>query len=185
MKYNNKYLMRTLSALFALIISQQSFAHVMVAQHGTLNVVEDGVFMVLSLPVSAFSGFDDDKDGKLSTAEFSLHRAVIVKAIQEGIVLTDTTGKIALQGMMLSPVTSHHSPNAPTSQLIVMGRFALVDANSVLHYQVNLFGKSAAEQLLEITATRKADKQKHVFELTAKESIVSLFPQEFAKLSGE
>ena len=41
-------------------------AHLMVAQQGTLNVVDDGAFVVMSLPISAFSSVDDDGDGKLS-----------------------------------------------------------------------------------------------------------------------
>jgi hypothetical protein len=57
---------------------QLAEAHLMVAQHGTLNVVDDGVFMVLSLPVSAFDGVDDDNDGKVSMLEFNNHRGAIV-----------------------------------------------------------------------------------------------------------
>ncbi|MDO6795819.1 hypothetical protein Q4601_16060, partial [Shewanella sp. 1_MG-2023] len=34
-------------------------AHMMVAQHGTINLVDDGAFMVLSLPVSAFHFLDN------------------------------------------------------------------------------------------------------------------------------
>jgi hypothetical protein len=49
-------------------------AHLMVAQHGTLNIVDDGVFMVLSLPISAFNGVDEDSNGKISMLEFNNHR---------------------------------------------------------------------------------------------------------------
>lgn len=41
-------------------------AYLMVAQRGTLNLVGDGGFMVLSLPISAFTGIDDNADGQLS-----------------------------------------------------------------------------------------------------------------------
>ncbi len=67
-------------------------AHLMVAQRGTLNIVGDGGFMVLSLPVSAFSGVDDDGDGKLSMAEFSTHRSNIISAVTRDVQMLDEQG---------------------------------------------------------------------------------------------
>lgn len=101
------------------------------AQHGSLNVVDEGRFMVLSIPVSAFKAIDDDKDGKLSKVELTEHRCTIAKAISEKVVLKDKRGKLSLQGMMLSSVNSHHSPKEPASQVIVMGRYSLIDSKSV------------------------------------------------------
>jgi hypothetical protein len=60
-------------------MSPSAQAHLMLAQHGTLNIVDDGAFMVLSLPISAFEGVDDDSDGKVSMVEFNNHRAVVVE----------------------------------------------------------------------------------------------------------
>ena len=165
-----KNIKKTIYIVFALLlnltISQYSFAHMMVAQHGSLNVVDGGVFMVLSLPVSAFKGIDDDKDGKLSKEEFTKHRSTIAKVINEKVVLKDQSGKLFLQGMMLSLVNSHHSPKEPAAQLIVMGRYPLVDPKSVLQYQVSLFGSESSEQIFNITATRKSDNKKQTIELT-------------------
>ena len=50
----------TVIFLSSILFSSHLYAHVMVAQHGTLNVVDNDVFMVLSLPVSAFEGVDDE-----------------------------------------------------------------------------------------------------------------------------
>ena len=160
--------------LISTLFSQALYAHVMVAQKGTLNVAEDGVYMVISLPVSAFSAIDDDNDGKLSAAEFTLHRLEIIKTVHSKITLKDENGPLALQGIMLSPVTSHHSPS---SQLVVMGRFTLARADSALEYQVSLFGKGEHEDTLAITATRKGKSDKHTFELSEKNSKVSLFSE--------
>ena len=62
---NWRQLMKTilLSLVMTTLPAQLVFAHLMVAQHGTLNIVDDSVFMVLSLPVSAFEGLDDDPAG--------------------------------------------------------------------------------------------------------------------------
>ena len=61
----------------------------MVAQHGTLNIVDDSTFMVLSLHISAFEGVDDDKDGKVSMVEFNSHRAAIVESVGQHVTLSD------------------------------------------------------------------------------------------------
>ncbi|WP_158967992.1 hypothetical protein [Paraglaciecola sp. L3A3] len=175
MKTLYKTLCKSLFVFFTLGAGQTSYAHMMVAQHGTLNVIDDGVFMVLSLPVSAFSGVDDDQDGKLSKAEFTLHRPAIAKLVNENVTLKDSNGKLTLQGMMLSLVTSHHSPNQPASQLVVMGRYGLTEPASLLHYQVGLFGNKADEQSLEITATRKTDNKKQRFKLSPKNKQMMFF----------
>ena len=36
-------------------------AHLMEAQQGTLNIIDDRAFMVLSLPISAFEDIDDNE----------------------------------------------------------------------------------------------------------------------------
>ena len=168
------------TTLFSIILSfsvmNTSSAHVMVAQHGTLNVIDNKAFMVLSLPVSAFKGIDDDKDGKLSKVEFKTHRAAISKAIIKNVTLTDKDGTIDLEDMILSPVMSHYGPKEPASQLVVMGKYTLKEINSSVRYHVNIFGSKATEQSLEITATHKANAQKHTFELTPTVPDATLFP---------
>ena len=164
------------SLTLAVCMVPAAHAHMMVAQHGTLNVVGDGAFMVLSVPISAFEGIDDDNDGLLSMAEFTRHRLAIVEAVKQQVVLEDLEGIRPLQGMMLSPAAEHENSNRPVSQLIVMGRFALDDPNSPLLFQIGLFGEHSTERLMEITATRKLDRQEHVFELTPEMSAGLLFP---------
>ena len=161
--------------LSSILVSQYSAAHVMVAQHGTLNILDNGVFMVISLPITAFEGIDDDKDGKLSNAEFTKYRNVITKMVHENVVLKDKNGKLVLEDMILSPVTSHQSPKTPVSQLVVMGRYNLTDLLSPLEYTINLFGTTPSEQLLEIVATRKSDHQKKTITLTPTNSNTSIF----------
>jgi hypothetical protein len=177
MKLNIKIAMSTFLILLSLLCSKSLYAHVMVAQQGTLNVAEDGVYMVISLPVSAFSGIDEDLDSKLSAEEFAKHRLSIIDTVHSKITLKDESGKLALQGVMLSPVTDHHSPKAPASQLVVMGRYTLVKPNSEFEYQVNLFGQGAAEKSLAITATNKLDGRKQVVELSPQKSHVLLFEE--------
>lgn len=78
-------------------------AHLMVAQRGTLNIVNGGAFIVLSMPVLAFRGVDDDGDGRMSNAEFAAHRLTIADTVKANVVLSDAQGPRELQGMMLRP----------------------------------------------------------------------------------
>ena len=160
----------------SLLMVQLAEAHLMVAQHGTLNVVDDGVFMVLSLPVSAFDGVDDDNDGKVSMLEFNNHRGAIVESVRQNVTLSAGQGSASLQGIMLSPVVPHDITGEPFSQLTVMGRFTLNDHYSALRFHIGLYGRQVAEQSLEITATRKRDNQKTVFELTSTAPASVIFP---------
>lgn len=79
------------------------------AQRGTLNFADDGVYMVLSLPVSAF---DDNKNGLISMIEFNKHRADIVTRIKSGVVLSEKKDDKIIQGLMLSPVPADEHTTA-------------------------------------------------------------------------
>ena len=75
MKSTTKTISTTLFLVtMCICVVPKAYAHMMVAQHGTLNVVNEVAFMVLSVPVSAFEGIDDDGDGQLSMEEFTQHR---------------------------------------------------------------------------------------------------------------
>jgi hypothetical protein len=145
---------------------QLAQAHLMVAQHGTLNIIDDGVFMVVSLPISAFEGVDDDNNGEISMLEFNRHRGDIVEMVRQKVTLSDKQGDCSLLGIMLSPVVPHDSAGESISQLTVMGRFTLNDSGSALRLHIGLYGKQVAEQSLKITATRAVDDQEIVLKLT-------------------
>ena len=155
-----------LALMLNLIVGPMAHAHLMVAQHGTLNIVEDGVFMVLSLPLSAFEGVDDDGNGKVSMLEFNNHRGAIMESVTQGITLSDKQGSLPLQGVMLSPVAPHGTTGEALAQLTVMGRFTLNSSAEALRFNIGLYGRLDIEQMLEITATRASDKRRTVFELT-------------------
>lgn len=159
-------------------------AHLMVAQRGTLNLVNDGAFMVLSIPVSAFQGVDDDHDGLLSPSEFAEHRMAIIAAVNWGVVLSDQLGPRELQGLLLSLAPPDHpegdkaagEAQGPSSQLVVMGRFALTAQSQALRFQVHLFGSKASEQLYRVNASRAAKSEQHLMELTPQQPVGELFP---------
>lgn len=150
-------------------------AHLMVAQQGTLNVVEDGAFMVMSLPISAFISVDDDGDGKLSREEFTTHQADLNAEITRGIQLLDNEGARPLQGLMLTPVFKDEAPQEPATQLIAMGRFSLSNPDAPLELDMRLFGTTRAERTQQITVSRPADGRTQLLIVTPERPTHALF----------
>lgn len=165
--------------LLALFLSATplAHAHLMVAQHGTLNFVGGAAYMVLSLPISAFPGIDDDKDGNVSMVEFNRHRSEIFEAVRRNIALSSRHGAHPLHGILLSPVQNHHDAQAHLEQLTVMGRFDLADGDtSALRFHVGLFGTEAPEHTLRIAAKCRQQGREHSFQLTSQQQSATVFP---------
>ena len=76
---------RLVITIFLLMSVTTLHAHLMVEQHGTINFANGGAFLVLSVPVSAFSGVDDDGDGALSAVELSRHSKVVEEQLHDGV----------------------------------------------------------------------------------------------------
>ena len=148
-----------LVAVLALLACTWADAHLMVAQRGTLNIVGDGAFMVMSLPVSALQGVDDDGDGRLSLAEGNAHLAAIEAQVRSGVQLRGARGALPLQGLIVNLSPRDDAPTAPVDQIVVVGRFALGDANEGLRLAVSLFGARVGEQTQDITVTKGAARQ--------------------------
>jgi hypothetical protein len=176
MRFLHGYLSVILSILaLSLLVQNSARAHLMPSQRGTLNVVGDGAFMVLTLPVSAFKGIDADKDGGVSLAEFNSHRAAILESVRREVTLSDRRGDTALQGILLSPVASHDT-QAFVSELTIIGRFALNDTDGGLRFHIGLYGSGASEQSLQIAATHRNHKLEDICELTPAGPDCVIFP---------
>lgn len=151
-----------------------ALAHMMVAQHGTINIVDKGAFMVLSLPVSAFEGLDIDNDGKASSAELAQYKNQAAKLIHANVQLSNPNGNLPLQGLIVS-LASHGNPKKASDQLIVMGKYKLDSATDELTFNNHLFGPSLLEQQIDMTITRQLDKQKQTFIISPNDSSKTLF----------
>ena len=187
MKIVKTLIQRIIVIFFTFVVSAalvpQASAHLMVAQHGTLNVKDNGVYMVLSLPVSAFENIDDDGDGKMSSNEFIKHKPSIVATVNNKVKLSDKEGSRPLQGLLITPVAPHETANAPSEQLVIMGRFSLDKSNTEndhgLTFHIQMFGKNTIEKTIIISASRKSkssvNAEKEKFKLTPQQSKRKLF----------
>ena len=142
-------------------------AHAMVAQHGTLNFVNNSVFLMLSMPISAFSGIDDNKDGNISMVEFNLHRKKISRDVKESVYLTAVKDKLLIDGLLLNPSISHIKGKDNIDQITVMGRYLLPDVLMEVNFNVKLFGKTAPLKTYDITATNKKQGLTKQFDITS------------------
>ena len=158
-------------------------AHLVVAQRGTLNIVGNGAYMVLSLPVSALSGIDDDHDGLLSVDELRAHGASIESQIQQGVSLNSDQGRSALEGVMLNTAPSDGTPSAPSTHLVVLGRFAIPAKATELKLALRLFGTRADEQTEQIAVTRGTESQ--LITLTPEHPQGAVLPSAWASFAAQ
>jgi hypothetical protein len=164
------------SALFLLLAATVLQAHIMVEQHGTLNFANGGAFLVLSIPVSAFDGIDENNDNALSAQELGQHAAAIEQRIHTNVLLLDATGEtLPLQGLMLSLSPLDHDPGGPATHLIALGRYPVGDPKSAFGLRINLPGKAQTEREIELTVTRNGQIREMVF--TPANNYHSLFPR--------
>ncbi len=169
------------AGVLALLLPLTASAHLMVAQHGTLNLVGDGGFLVLSLPASAFPWADEDHDGRLSAAEFQAHQPQLNAAVLEGARLTDEHGALSLEGLLLGLSPDDEARAQPARHVMALGRFALTNPSAPMALTLTLFGETPETQAEAITITRGRDSQLAIF--TPARTRQRLFPSWVVVLS--
>ena len=168
--------------LWLWLVCAPAQAHLMVAQKGTLNLQGDGAYLVVSLPVSAFTGNDDDGDGAWSAQELGLHGPQIQAQIKAQLQLRDAQGPRPMVGLHGVPTPPDDRPTDPVKQFVVLARFQLAqalandgaDKTQGLVLQTRLFGTAPSEQQLNIAVSQGAHKQLLV--LTPERAEGALFP---------
>jgi len=147
-------------------LSFSASAHMMVEQRGTLNVVNDKVYMVLSIPMSAFYTVDSNKDGTISMLEFTNNRKKISKKIKSQIVLSNDKSTFTIDGLLLSPEASHAKNKTSIEYVTVTGRYTIDGPLKNIQLNMDLFGISQKQRSIEITVINKQQNMKHTFTLT-------------------
>jgi hydrogenase/urease accessory protein HupE len=147
---------------FLTLAPLRATAHLIAARQGTLNVVDNSVFQVLSVPVSALNGFDDDGDGLLSAAEMQRHRVTLRAEIDRRYVVRDgdTDGQSKSVDLVLSP--EHEARTDRAAHVVVLKRTEFARPPADLRVFCDLFGTRDEERQLTITATRPGSAGKEV-----------------------
>ena len=172
--------------LSLLSLSNISSGHLMVAQHGTLNFVDHYAYIVLSLPISAFVGIDDDKDGEITLSEFNNHRRQLSAKVINSVYLSDENSEFLIDGLLLNPSFEHEHEHVAEElnedqepqhieQVTITGRYSLPSAQRKVNFNIKLFSVYKTLQRYEITAINKKQNNKYQFYLTPSNSSSSLF----------
>jgi hypothetical protein len=131
-------------------------AHLMPPQRGTLNLIENGAFIVLSLPASALTGVDDDGDGRLSAAELGAHQAAIREQVIRRVHLSDGAHPASVDFFQLNEEHDSHDPAAPpgSTHFLVLMKGSFVAAPRELRVETDFWGQLAGEQQLSLRVSR-------------------------------
>ena len=147
-------------AVVCIVVGASSaMAHMMPAQQGTLNVLDNAVFTVLSLPLSAFPGNDDNSDGRLSPAEVLAHAAAMQAEIPRRVRLYDDgqAGRADFVQVSAEHDERDSLSNAGSTHVLVLMKTSFDAPPRALRIEADVWGTAASERQLTMKATRGTD----------------------------
>jgi len=147
------------SGLAVLLCSTRALAHLMPAQQGTLNILDNAVFAALAIPVSAFTGVDDDGDGRLSQSELIAHATTIQTQLRARFHFADgaQAGRLDLVMPTVEADERDSLSTAGSTHMLVLMKSTFAAPPLALRVSTDLFGTAASERQLTLKATRGAD----------------------------
>lgn len=152
----NKHIKSTIAVLTLFLLPLASYGHLMPVNRGTLNVLGDNIFMVLSLPTLSFSFIDENDDGKISQTEFKRNHQSLIQHVKKNVVLLGKSRKIELKDIMLTPVLSHKDKSV-IEQFTVMGKYSIFsDDRDQLYFSSSLSSSGSSQQDLALFLIEKA-----------------------------
>jgi hydrogenase/urease accessory protein HupE len=136
------------------LLPRSAAAHLLPPQNATIHAVGDKVYAVVSVPVSALSGVDDDGDGRLSASELRRHQSDISRQFMQRFELSmaNEAGHV-LTSWVLSPQTGGGAL-APMTYVVVLEVVQFPKSVDELALRSDLFGSGDGEARLSIRATR-------------------------------
>ena len=111
--------------VLVLLCSTQASAHLMPAGRGTINVIGDKAYVVMSLPVVTFDEVPACKDGQLDAAQLKANKSAIEDAVGAHLRV-QTGGQDARFEQILLNLPGgfgHHSSDEPEIIVMVVARF--------------------------------------------------------------
>jgi hydrogenase/urease accessory protein HupE len=149
-----------LTALFA--FANPAAAHLLPAQTATMNIVGDTAYFVVSVPISALAGIDDDGSGSASALEISRHSRDIAQQFNRRFhVAADGAPGTPLMTMAWSPQTE--GPPADAAYIVVLHSVRFTAPPQQPSVSTDLFGTRRGEA--QMTMTAKHDKRENTAEV--------------------
>lgn len=168
-----------LGAALVAMLSPFASAHYMVAQKGTLNLVDGDIYMVLSVPVSAFTNdvvvLDTDANGKVDMIEFNHARQAIKHHVLNNVSLVNNSQNNAendkegfeIKGLQIIPELSHDE-----QQIVIMGKYEVKQSSfNTLGFSMSLFGDTTVEKRFELAVSDKKRNIRNTYVMTPNSSV--------------
>lgn len=167
----HKWICSLAAGLVAAMGCHPALAHLMPAQNATMNIIGNSVFLVVSVPVSALHGVDDDGNQRLSMAEIQRHNSDIAGEFNRRFrVDSDGRPGTAALTWVMDPQTD--GAQIDMSYVVVMQRLEFGKEPLQPSVTTDLFGTRASETTMTLTATHgttaeaavlRADDSTHVY----------------------
>ncbi|MFM8846362.1 MAG: hypothetical protein ACKOGN_10765 [Gammaproteobacteria bacterium] len=148
---------RILISLLGLLVALPAAAHLMENQQGTLNIVDARGYLVISLPVSALRGVDDNRDGRLDSRELQRHGGAIERDLRARVRITDGDVAAPLEGVLLNlSADEQHREGGLATHLVMLAVAMFPQPPRRPQLELRVYGRSPAEQSYRFTATRRS-----------------------------
>ena len=148
-------MLRQICVLICMLsLSGAAYAHLLPKQNATMNVVDEAIFFVVSVPASTLKNVDTDGNGLLSIAEVQAGNLSIRRQFDARFHVSSNgkRGEKVLTWVM-PPQTGGET--ADTDYLVVLHRTNFAKPPKNPRVETDLFGTKAGEAQLVMTATHK------------------------------
>lgn len=136
------------SGLFAL----GAEAHLMPREHGTIHIVEDKAYVVLSLPVSVFVDVEACRDGTLTLRELGENRPLLEESVRTGVGFSADSAASIVEVLLNLPTGAGHVADA-AEELLVMLVVGFAKPPVAFTFRSDLWGSKFGSLTLEVTAS--------------------------------
>lgn len=173
-------LLSILVAFALLFCSAGANAHMMPAKQGTVNVDGADAYVVLSLPIAAFTGLDANEDGLVDAPELESGAADVAKLLSERISLTSSAGDA--RRATLNFTLGEHAGDAvmPSAHVVVLEHFVFASEPQDVTLRADVLALAPRAESLTLRVRRGTEISMVV--LTPDRTSASLFPSKVGAL---
>ena len=144
-------------------------AHLLPRQNATLHLKGDKGYLVVSVPVSALNGVDDDHNDMLDTAELARHHDAITQQFRERFHVSSPDGATNWGFAWAAHPSSDNGENSPTRYVVVLAGAQFARPPASVTIRTNLFGSSADDSQITLRVRRDDDVEVGLFTAAAPE----------------
>ncbi|WP_084582987.1 HupE/UreJ family protein [Sphingomonas azotifigens] len=131
--------------MLALLLPSAAWAHLLPRQNATLHVERDRAYLAVSVPVSAFTDVDDNRDGLLDAGELGRHAEAIGAQFRARFHVLQGARAAPLAFTWVAHPGSDSGLSDPTPYVVVMAGAQLAAPVETVTLATDLFGATAQD----------------------------------------